>query len=728
MKVLMESNNILDGKDRPGYAIAKDWYIKYKSGETNLPKLINRPIRSKITELTAQSDYQVISCSEWEKIRQTYNFDIEVPVGVVNISMRLQNKDTSPIDKHFQAAASQEIFEVIQVVLFSHKMTKSQFNQQYDYQITNGVDLSAQLIKCNSDEVNIEISLRDSLSNDLGLNDSLSGLKKRDKIGEVNTHNNLSRNNNLSYQDNKNSKDLKKDSGTKPVEFRNVGLSCYMNTALQVLLGVSELSQKILGIRSETIRELSQRKNTKKGYSKEKSAQLLLAYRGLAKSAAKGEDCSGRLREMKRALGNIDPRYGRCTEEDAGEVFSLILTNFSYLFERTAYEKLVSNLFMYNADLVRVYKTESGQEVHRERKNLYKSFVLNGSFGSEKGPHAHVLVVHQCQLLITSLCVYQESSGELLVGAVKEKISRDFQVPVEQVLVGEMAGEGRMVLKREDSYRFMPKKALFGQPIFYIAEQIMTSEIEFVFLKYLPQKENQNFFTSLFGNNDKNIIEMPFIMKKERDIAEFFKSNLKIIRKPEESDTLLEIKDTVAESPMYFSSMVVVISHKHWQATEYIESLKERKNKAKETLHVQCVLTNWENNHVRQVDRKKDRNEKKEPIAGAASVLEFTSFCCFAKYFCVQLPLGLGSYYTGERLFEKHKLQVEKDGLILDGKAYSLVGILVHHNFGIGGHYVAFTKRGDVWYHCNDSTITKSSVQEAVSTGYPYGILYRVQE
>ncbi|KAI5188581.1 hypothetical protein NECID01_0194 [Nematocida sp. AWRm77] len=670
-----------------GYAVPKEWHQKYLRRKENLPSIDNASLVGPDGTLTEEAKYSVLSCTEWETAKKKCFWDIEVPVGVVEITIVL--KRSSPVTKTFQALASQNVFEVIRMVLFAHSMTEEEFTKTHTYVITGNVNLSQQLIKCEAQKIFIEVESTETASR----SPEDAAVKER-----------------------------------RPAEFRNVGLSCYMNTALQVLLGVEELSQKVLSISNDTVRTLALQKDTSTGYSKEKCAQLFIAYRSLVKSAQKGEECGHRLREIKRVLGSIDGRYGKCSEEDAGEVFSLILNNFNYLFEHTEHEKLISSLFMYSADQTKVFLNREGCEVLRKHKNIYKSFVLNGSLGSEKGPHAHVIAVHRNQLVLTSLCVHLDPSSKdrrtLSVLLAKKKIAKAFGVSTACIVAGEVSSEG-FVWKRDDAYVFPLQKNLCDQPVFYITD-FPESDAEFVFLRYLPQKDTSSrFFTSFFGNSDQKHTLLPHVLKKTDDLSEFLSVHLGIQKRPCASDTALDVQEVSPDSVSCFRTRCAILSQKIWNADTYAGIINSRKPQLKDSLHVQCVLTHWENRSVRTHLTLEEKKEQKD--SGAASAVEFSYFSQFSKYFCVQLPFGLGLSAKCERFFEKQKLHVEKDGLVLDGGSYSLVGILVHHNFGIGGHYVAFTKRGHTWYHCNDSTITQSSALEAAGTGYPYGILYKRQ-
>jgi len=669
-------NSVTNSEEEIGYAVPMDWYKSYVENGKKPSEIKNRKIISEEGDLDRSSSFEVVGVKEWAEIKKKNTYDVEVPVGTVEVSLTLAEKEE--IKKRFEVKSSKETFDVVKAVLFSQKMTEKDFLKRYKYTITGNIDIKEQLIKCGRKNVEITIERK-----------------------ETDT-----------------SSEEEEEKEKKPAEFRNLGLSCYMNTALQVLLGVEELSKSLASISTETIRALGQRKGAKGVYKREKCVELLLAYRSLVRATEKGEACDNKLREFKSVLGSIDTRYGKRAEEDAGEVFSLILNNFSYLFEKSKYENVVSDLFAYNTDLVKVFLDASSREVGREEKSLQKSFVLYGSFRSEKGAHAHVAVVHRKQLVITSFCVLIEEGGSLMVGKVKERIGREFKVEAEKIVAGEPAGEMKM-LKRGDGFSFAPKKNLFEQPMFYIVGEV--KEIEFMYLKYLPQKES-GFFSSMFSGSDGKAVNMPFLIEKRRNITEFLEAELRIERRAD-AETVLEIKNAIEESELAYSSMCVVITHRSWDARKYLNAIKDRRSEIKDALHIQCAITNWEHRVTRKIrgEQVPEEVEAKKPV----SFVEFTQFHNFSTYFCIQLPLGLGGPFKGEKFGDRTTPYIEKDGLILKGVRYSLVGVLVHHNFGIGGHYVAFTKRGKTWYHCNDSTITKSTVDEAVSTGYPYGILYR---
>ncbi|KAH9386939.1 uncharacterized protein NEMAJ01_1835 [Nematocida major] len=634
-----------------GYAVAKKSYEKYKAGED---PLVSSQDILKNGFLDPNSNYTVISCREWDAINAEFLCDAAVPVGRVRMHVTVS---PDGISKDFAVPAGEKLFSVIRVVLFSEKMSLEEFQQNFACTVSPPVGMGESLVRGESAEISVKITRKVSPE---------------------------------SLQDE-----------NRPVEFRNVGLTCYMNTALQVLLGVSELSDAVLQISQEEIREFAARKNTRQGYDREKCGVLLQAYKALVKTARRRGDCLGKLKEIKRALGSIDPRYRGCSEEDAGEVFSLILNNFNYLFEKTPYESLIPDLFVYTAESVRVLRSH-GEVVGRKVKPLYRSFVLNGSFGSEGGPHGHVLVIHRNQLITTGLCLYQGKT----VGEIRESVSRKFQEPVWKVLAVQM--EGERIRKVPDAEPFSFRKNLLEQSFVYVTDEAL-EDAEFLFISYTPGIEGLSFLASFFSGV-KNVFQIPFLVRKKCNIAQFLGENLKIKRRTDVPNTVLEIKHSREETEEYFGSMVVALTNKYWDAAEHIESIKNRKYEVRDCVHVQCVVSNWES-----PSRERREEEGKE-------VEEFTRFRGFSKYFCVQLPVGLGK---GGEKFDRQKFFVEKEGLVLDGAAYSLVGILVHHSFGIGGHYVAFTRRGGMWYHCNDSSITKSSANDAASTGYPYGILYR---
>ncbi|OAG32233.1 hypothetical protein NEIG_01918 [Nematocida sp. ERTm5] len=643
-----------------GYAISSESYALCKIDKS---AVINNKIILRDGIVDADSDYLVISCREWDSLISVHSYDEEVPFGTIHINLTV---NTNEIVKKFTVPAGQVLFDVIKIVLYTEKMSRDEFTNRFRYEVTPNLGLDEKLVRGEAVDVCIEIF-------------------------EVSREN------------------APEKEECKPVEFRNVGLTCYMNTALQVLLGVGELSSAIEEMSRDEICKYSERKDSKKGYNRKKCGDLLNAYRELIRTVRKKGDCAGKLREIKRAIGAIDNRYRGCTEEDAGEVFSLILTNFNYLFEKTKYAKLIPDLFMYSAESVRIFK-EGEEVVSKKVKPLYKSFVLNGSFGSEGGPHSHVLVIHKNQLIVTGLCIHSERDS---IGNIKEKISNSFHVETSKIVsilisngkVGKVADEDLLACKRN----------LLEQPIFYITDEEIES-IEFLFISYTPIAEGLAFFTSLFSGL-KNVFQIPFLVRKKCNIAQFLESHLRIKRR-DVPNTVLDIQQNIESTENHFGSMVVVLSNKYWDATAHIDIIKNRKYEVKECVHVQCVVSNWENLTVRE--RTPEDTEK----FSFDVVEESTKFRRFSKYFCVQLPVGLGRPFKGDKS-DRQKLFVEKDGLVLDGAVYSLVGILVHHSFGIGGHYVAFTKRNNTWYHCNDSTITKSSVNEAISTGYPYGILYK---
>ncbi|KAI5190023.1 hypothetical protein NEMIN01_0808 [Nematocida minor] len=646
-----------------GYAISREAYNRHKNGDDTA--LCNSKLL-KDGALDLKSDFVVLSCAEWDRIVGLVGCDTEIPVGSVNMNIVVNNGD---VNKKFAIPAGEVLFTVIKIVLFKEGMEEEEFAREYTYSTTPEIQLGDKIVRGDSEHVKVEIFSRREKMVPQAINECT------------------------------------------PVEFRNVGLTCYMNTALQVLLGVGELSAAIEGMSTREIDEYSRRKNTKKGYNKEKSGDLLRAYRDLIKTVRVKGDCLAKLKEIKRAMGNIDFRYRGCTEEDAGEAFSLILSNFNYLFEKTKYEKLIPDLFIYHAESVKIFK-KNRESVSSEIKPLYKSFVLNGSFGSEGGPHSHVLIIHKNQLVVTRLCIHSE--GRVSVRAIKERIAGSFRVDLGEI-VGILVDDGK-VARLADSYEFSLNKNLLLQPIFYVTDKDL-DKIEFLFLSYTAAVEGLSFFTSLFSGV-KNVFQMPFLVEKKCNIAQFLQNNLKIKRRTEVPNTVLDIQQNVDASDLHFGSMVIALSNKYWDATAHIDIIKNRKYEAKDYVHVQCVVSNWENVTVRSKSAGDKENFDFDTIE------ESTKFSRFSKYFCVQLPIGLGRPFKGEKMFDRQKLFVEKDGLMLDGVSYSLVGILVHHSFGIGGHYVAFTKRNNTWYHCNDSTITKSSVNEAISTGYPYGILY----
>ncbi|KAI5159461.1 hypothetical protein NEAUS03_0320 [Nematocida ausubeli] len=643
-----------------GYAISR---ASYKQCKIDSSAEIKNEIILQNGLLDTASDYLVISCEEWDSITSVHSYDKEIPVGKINIKITI---NINEITKEFSVSAGDILFDIIKIVMYTERMTEDEFRDEFRYEITPDIQLNEKLVRAGTENVSINI-----------------------------------------FEKNKKNRKSKED--CMPVEFRNVGLTCYMNTALQVLLGVGELSNAIEEMTRDEINEYAQREDTKKGYTREKCGNLLNAYRELIKTVRKKKDCHSKLSEMKRAIGSIDTRYRGCIEEDAGEVFSLILTNFNYLFQKTRHENLIPDLFMYSAESVRVFK-EGEEVVNKCIKPLYKSFVLNGSFGSEGGPHSHILVMHKNQLVVTALCI---PAAQNTIQNIKERISNSFHVEAERIACI-FVSDGR-VERVSDDQILVSKRSLLDQPIFYITDEDIEN-IEFLFISYTATVEGLAFFTSLLSGV-KNVFQIPFLVKKKCNIAQFLERELKIKRR-DIPNTILDIQQNRESTERHFGSMVIALSNKYWDAAEHIDIIKNRKYDMKDCVHVQCVVSNWETTSARE-----RTSEDKEDFL-FDRVEESTKFRKFSKYFCVQLPIGLGKPFKGDKS-ERQKLLVEKDGLVLDGVVYSLVGILVHHSFGIGGHYVAFTKRNNTWYHCNDSTITKSSVNEAISTGYPYGILYR---
>ncbi|ORD94358.1 UBP15 [Enterospora canceri] len=63
-----------------------------------------------------------------------------------------------------------------------------------------------------------------------------------------------------------------------------------------------------------------------------------------------------------------------------------------------------------------------------------------------------------------------------------------------------------------------------------------------------------------------------------------------------------------------------------------------------------------------------------------------------------------------------------RERLLINGVAYELVGVVCHFKIGIFyGHYVSYVKKGDSWYCCNDSVVSRGKVEKKTA----YVFLYR---
>lgn len=721
-----------------GYAVPREWYEQYVREPEAAPDIKNRNLaQSGHGGLKKESDYWVVSPREWQDIKKRYAYDVELPTGTVTIHVTLRGKNQ--IEKRFETDASKNIFEIIQVVLFSHRITVGRFSEKYSCSITNSPELTDALIKCEAEDVEIEIEKRESGKQKKRRTEksswhswtggAASVLDSDSSSRDPDTQSSTSSDSESGYESDRvmHRPDFHAEiSRSAPASFHNVGLSCYMNTALQVLLGTEDLSSSLLGVPESAIRRQAQKKSNVKGHCRKKAAELIFSYRYLIQCAKKGNECGSALREVKRILGTIDPRYWKCAEEDAGEVVSLILNTFWHFFAGSKYESLVTDLFMYCADILRVYFDAEGNEIHAKTMNIYKALVLNGSFGSETGAHSHVLVVHENQLHTTSFCVPRGPGGQIQVVTAKERISRVFQVSPECIEVAEIRDDQK-VLKRENDHVFTPQKSLVQQPIFWIASSAASNGRLFLLLKMSSEKDGGGILTTIFGQKEKKLFRTPYLIESPRDVPEFLEHKLGLKRKKASGDgnELIQVVSQHAETPSTHPSVTAIVPDGIWDVSKYAEAVRGREGSYWDSLHVQCVVTNWEYTTPKKKigSTEKEKGQRKPP--GAQSFVDSMHFCRFSKYICILLPEGLGSPEKGEKTVGRVKLTLEKDGLVLDGRSYGLVGVLVHHNFGVGGHYVAFTKRGNQWYHCNDSTITQATPEEAVSTGYPYGVLYR---
>ena len=80
----------------------------------------------------------------------------------------------------------------------------------------------------------------------------------------------------------------------------------------------------------------------------------------------------------------------------------------------------------------------------------------------------------------------------------------------------------------------------------------------------------------------------------------------------------------------------------------------------------------------------------------------------------IQLPFDVPDSFTTEGN--------TCDGTGNQNQTYNLLGVLQHLGVDKAGHYIAFVKRGDRWWKCDDKDVTKSSfddVRAAMLFVYP---------
>lgn len=70
---------------------------------------------------------------------------------------------------------------------------------------------------------------------------------------------------------------------------------------------------------------------------------------------------------------------------------------------------------------------------------------------------------------------------------------------------------------------------------------------------------------------------------------------------------------------------------------------------------------------------------------------------------------------------------INKNIVNQDNEEYELLGIICHSgcNSLNSGHYVAYVKRGNKVWHCNDDKINESSFDKYIEGGTPYILLYK---
>ena len=87
------------------------------------------------------------------------------------------------------------------------------------------------------------------------------------------------------------------------------------------------------------------------------------------------------------------------------------------------------------------------------------------------------------------------------------------------------------------------------------------------------------------------------------------------------------------------------------------------------------------------------------------------------KYFIIHLKRF--SYFSSSNKNNKVVKCYEK--MIIEGRNYELRGIIFHSGTANGGHYISIIRLNDLWYMCNDGTISKlDNIENYLNYGYIY--------
>jgi ubiquitin carboxyl-terminal hydrolase 20/33 len=103
---------------------------------------------------------------------------------------------------------------------------------------------------------------------------------------------------------------------------------------------------------------------------------------------------------------------------------------------------------------------------------------------------------------------------------------------------------------------------------------------------------------------------------------------------------------------------------------------------------------------------------------------------------CIQLKRFNHNFLFGSKLSTQVDFSVEldlidffkdsSDGFIPKETKYELVSVINHYGSLSGGHYTCYTKHEREWYLCNDSLVTRSTIDEVLSSE-AYVLFYEIK-
>lgn len=622
--------------------------------------------------------YTVVTPEEWSAMKQG-GYDYEIAVGVIDCHFELYDKQP-PIKKHVAVPANAVLFDVIRNIYFYPEMTLSFFQRNF-----------AVVQQRGRSDVSVGVDRKAA-----ELRDPSSHLKiMRKDAGE----------------------ERQEEERVRICGLENVGNTCFMNSVLQCLYNIDELTNFFLKnkhlkrdpLDEERTRGGCDSREERLNHSREK---LTFEYASLIKDMYRGNGSAITPWSFKNTLSMLNPMFKGSSQHDAPEFLSHLLDGIHEYLNAKKVEKLGKKDKRRSSDGAREVPEAQAEREWTEYRKTNESVITDVFMGQLRStleckvchntsikhdpsmylalsiPDTAEYVPVCINFVDNRLPVKTTVQKNTTVGNLKTALKREKEIKGEMIAV-EVSGD-RVVREIGD------KEAVLRKGTFIYEYGSHKKNILFLTLKFSA------YYIMQYGLNH------PLLVDRTENIYEAIAAKLSPFVKADKRSKGVE----------------------WWR-----ERIEVGKQERVDLPVVKVVFTSGSFSDIFEKDFKMENMVRKEDGGGIdlQNCIDFfmrkedlsdsnAIYCTRCKRKtgatkqmdmvrapkCLIISLKKFRYTSSGQVNVNTVVSVPVCNFSIAGAVYSLKGVCNHYPIGSGGHYTATVNKCGRWFTCNDSSVSET--------------------